>query len=105
MDILKGFGSEGSLISILLSAFIIWHLYIRPRLMKTPGKDRRKPGNPNDKPGNAEVCKDHMRELAEIKMDLKNLRDGFNEHKKNDSASFIEVFRQLGKIGVNKNRR
>lgn len=72
MDILKGFGSEGSVLSVLLSVFIIWHIYIKPRLMKNPSKDRRKPLNPNDKPGKATECLKHMKKLTELETKIDN---------------------------------
>jgi len=100
MDILKGFGSEGSVISIMLSVFIIWHIYIRPRLMKNPSRDRRKaiPGNPNDKPGKATECLKHMKKLTELNTEIINIKEDIGEIKENNRKDHKDIFDKIDKI-------
>ena len=77
---LNGWGTEGSLISILISVFLIYQLYIKPRLMRKPGKDRRK-GNPHPPPGQAPECIEHVRKLAKIETKIEDIKEDIREIK------------------------
>ena len=70
---IKGIGSEGAIINLVISAFIIYQVYLKPKLMRKQGKERR--NNPHPAPGNAEQCKKHIKGLAEVKTEIQNLKD------------------------------
>ena len=101
MDIfpwMKGFGTEGFVINLLLSAFIIWHVFVKPKIMKNPGKDRRKPGNPNGKPGNAQTCKDNRDKIIALETSVENIEDDIKEMKTNNREDHEKIFDKIDKI-------
>lgn len=101
MDIfpwMKGFGSEGSVINFILSFFILWHLFIKPKLMKKQGKDRRKPINPNSKPGNSVVCKENRDKIIALETSVENIEDDIKEIKENNREDHEKIFDKIDKI-------
>ncbi len=72
---LEGFGSEGSLVALLMIGGLIFKQYVVPWLKLKQGKvpNRRtsdNPGNPNGRPGAAKECRAHEVELAKIRTEL-----------------------------------
>ena len=89
---LDGFGTEGSLVAILMAGGIIFKQYVIPWVQMKRGKVPKRrasdnPGNPNGKPGRAQACIDHTTALERlgtrldehIKMDDKRFDDLTNE--------------------------
>jgi len=78
---LQGFGSEGAVLNFLINlvaiGLILYFFKIKPMLMAREGKDRRKRegNNPSPAPGNAEICKRHIKGLAEVKTEIKNIKE------------------------------
>lgn len=106
MDIfpwMKGFGSEGFIINLMLTSFIIYTLYVKPKLMRRQGKERRKPGNPNDKPGGAEICKEHMKSLSRLETQFENFKEWLNKVEENNRKDHLEINKKIDKI-VNQRR-
>lgn len=57
------------------------------------------PNNPsNTKPGNAEVCKNHMQELTELTTEITNIKEDITEIKKNNREDHREIFREINKL-------
>ncbi|MEE9510433.1 MAG: hypothetical protein V3V81_08065 [Candidatus Bathyarchaeia archaeon] len=105
MDILpwmKGFGSEGSVLNLMLTAFIIWHVFLKPKLMKKQGKDRRKVGNPHDKPGDGIACKENRDKLVKLEEKVGNVVDDIKEMKKDNRDDHRLIFSKIDKIRNNK---
>ena len=75
---IKGIGSEGAIVNLVISAFIIYQVYLKPRLMKKQGKDRRKNNtNPHPAPGNGVECKEHTKALTRYGEQIKNISDHY----------------------------
>ena len=100
----EGFGSEGSIINFIINLvcifLILYFFKIRPAVLAKQRKDRRKPGNPgNSKPGSAQECKDHMKDLTELKTEVNNIKDDIKEMKKNNREDHKEIFKEINKLG------
>jgi len=85
---IKGIGSEGviGITIFLLIKFLIIPWFRKVKYGK-PEYNRRNSDkkNPNSKPGNAQVCKDHMKKLAEIETTIKmSQKENEKEHKQMD---------------------
>lgn len=101
MDIfpwMKGFGSEGSVLNLILSAFILWHVFIKPKMMKKQGKDRRKASNPNSKPGNATACKENREAIVKLETSVKNVEEDIKEIKKNNREDHEKIFDKIDNV-------
>jgi len=79
---LKGLGTEGAIINLVLSGFIVWHIYVKPKIMSKPGKDRRR-NNPNANPGNAPVCKENRDKLIKLETKMEAVEKALNRGKSN----------------------
>jgi hypothetical protein len=99
---MKGFGSEGSVLNLMLTAFIIWHVFVKPKLMKKQGKDRRKIGNPNDKPGNAVECKEHAKTLSRLETQFANFKEWLERVEKNNRKDHKYIFDKIDRIRNNR---
>jgi hypothetical protein len=99
---LEGFGSEGAVINLIfnlvIAGVIIYFLKIRPARMKLEGKDRRKPNNPNDKPGSAEVCKEHMKKLTELETRITNFDGWLEKIEKNNREDHQKMYDKIDRI-------
>ena len=93
---IKGIGSEGAIVNLIISAFLIWHLYIRPKLMRKQGRDRRT--NPSLAPGNAEECKQHSKDLAKAETNIKNIKDQMKESDKKNREDHQLIFSKIDKL-------
>lgn len=93
---MKGFGSEGAVVNIIfnivLSAFIAWHYYFKPKKMKKQGVDRRKPDNPG-KP-----CVEHGNKLTELNTEINNIKEDITEIKKNNREDHEKIFDKIDKV-------
>lgn len=99
---IKGFGSELSLLLLVILIFdkIIIPLYINWK------KDRRVTlrtqkiqVNPDSvKPGNAETCIKHGKELAELATEITNIKDDIKEIKKNNREDHEKIFDKIDKL-------
>ncbi len=101
MDIfpwMKGFGSEGSVLNLLLSAFILWHVFIKPKMMKKQGKDRRKVSNPSVKPGDSIVCKENRDKIIALETSVKDIKNDIVEIKDNNREDHEKIFDKIDKI-------
>jgi len=74
---LKGIGSEGAIINLIISAFIIYQVYLKPKLMRKQGKDRRT--KPNPAPGNAPVCKENRDLLIKLETKMEAVEKRLNK--------------------------
>jgi len=76
---IKGIGSEGAIINLVISAFIIYQVYLKPKLMRKGNRDRRKvDNNPHSAPGNAPVCKENRDLLIELKTKMETVEKKLN---------------------------
>ena len=74
---IKGIGSEGAIINLVISAFIIYQVYLKPKLMRKQGKDRR--NNPHSAPGNAPVCKENRDMLIKLETKMEAVEKKLNK--------------------------
>lgn len=96
---LKGIGSEGAILNLLISAFIIYHIYIKPKMMKKNGKDRRKPmTNPHPAPGNATECKDNFKAITEAGTEIKNIKEKIKEEGKKNREDHQLIFKKIDQV-------
>lgn len=94
---IKGIGSEGAILNLIISVIIVYHLYIRPKLMKKSGKDRRKP-NPHPAPGNATECKDNFKAITEAGTEIKNIKDQMKESNEKNREDHQLIFQKIDKV-------
>lgn len=83
MDVTTG-GTVVLVVAILRALEAVARLFQKRRNKRkyhTPENNRRK-ANPNDKPGNAEVCKKHMTKLVEIEKDIEYIKKDIGELKR-----------------------
>ena len=100
---LKGIGSEGAIVNLVISAFIIYQVYLKPKLMRKQSKDRRKnDANPHPAPGNATECKEHAKGLTRCEEGIKNIKEKVKEYDGKNSEAHKTIFRKLDSL---KNRK
>jgi len=97
---LKGIGSEGAIVNLIISAFIIYQVYLKPKLMRKQGKDRR--NNPHPAPGNAQECKDHAKGLTRCEEGIKNIKEKVKEYDGKNREDHKTIFRKLDSLKNNK---
>lgn len=95
---LRGIGSEGAVLNLIISVIIIYHLYIKPKIMRKKGKDRRVNLNPNPAPGNAAECKEHSKDLTKAETNIKNLKENFEKFEGKNREDHQLMFNKLDKL-------
>ena len=99
---LKGIGSEGAIVNLIISVIIIYHLYIKPKIMRKQGKDRRVNLNPSPAPGNAVECKQHSKDLTKAEINIKNLKENFEKFEEKNREDHRLMFDKIDRL---KNRK
>ena len=96
---IKGIGSEGVIAIVLYLIFerLIWP-WLKRRKYRQPEADRRKRTNPNDRPGDAKICKDNRDKIIALETSFKDLKEENKEDHKEIKSDIKKLFNLWNRI-------